>query len=482
MSERVSRRSFNLRKTATGVDFQIPINFEETFKDAKPPVIPPLIKSICEEIISRIATRQLSILPGPLSTLFSNADALAGNLRRTAEVDEVIKLLHSSNKGISEKQRMVKRKADLEPYQTSVITRAMFRYIELSSDGLALTIEFPANGYLILGPPPSKNDGKPDVKSYTRSLDSFISKALSKNPIKRDIFCYFMQFLSQLYQLMGDGYRSEPALCGMTRYLLASRFANDLINLHCTECSKEIKDGHRGCKACSYVTANLKPPYRPRVINILLEYVPMSYWKDMLTTPRGGFMGRGGITTKLDDLKFVTALKLASDSGDTGKKKNPIEPLRRNPKTAQKLASHGSTENNGIDLQNVEGPRENSVEKTRKQTETEEVRRSEIEGNADQEVVRKSNIKSMNVGGRERAAASKNGSLASPVFSRKNISMNLTRSNLFITPKSSNLNVPSCRKHKKKEKGQKKEIAVAKSAAQKKRFPKKVSNKKKGFQ
>lgn len=349
MSESTGRRSLALRKTATGVDFQIPVNFEETLKGVKPPIIPPLFRSVCEEILARIASRQLSILPAPLSALFSNADAMAGNLLWTAQIDEVIKLLHFEKKGLNEKQRILKRKADLEPHQTSVITRAMFRYIELCSDGIDLTVEFPVYGYLVLGPP-LHNEGKPDLRSYIRSLDSFFRAALRKNPIKRDIFCYLMHFLSQIYQLMSDSYRSEPALCGMTRYLLASRFGEELISLHCTECESRIKEDHKGCRVCSYIPTHIQPPYQAQVIDMMLEYIPHSYWREKLNDPRGGLVERSGTATKMDDFNSIIQARKVSSVGDLPHVKATPEKGRKTSKMDRKFLFVGSSRNNGVSL------------------------------------------------------------------------------------------------------------------------------------
>ncbi|KAL5964129.1 hypothetical protein TSMEX_008074 [Taenia solium] len=349
VSEPRGRRSFALRKTATGVDFPIPVNFEETLKGVKPPLIPPLFRSVCEEILARIASRQLSILPAPLSTLFSNADAMAGNLLWTAQIDEVINLLHFEKKDLSERQRILKRKEDLESHQTSVITRAMFRYIKLCSGGIDLTVEFPAYGYLVLGPP-SHNEGKPDLKPYIRSLDSFIRAALRKNPIKRDIFCYFMHFLSQIYQLMGDSYRSEPALCGMTRYLLANRFGEELISLRCTECGSRIEEDHKDCRVCSYIPTHIKPPYQTRVIDMMLEYIPHSFWREKLNDPRGGLAERSGTVTKIDDLNYTTQARKISSVGDLPHVKATPEKGKKTSKMGRKFPFVGSSRNNGASL------------------------------------------------------------------------------------------------------------------------------------
>ncbi|KAH9281847.1 hypothetical protein ECG_05585 [Echinococcus granulosus] len=349
MSESTARRSFSLRKTATGVDFPIPVNFEETLKGVKPPIIPPLFRSVCEEILARIASRQLSILPAPLSTLFVNADAIAGNLLWTARIDEVIKLLHFEKKGLSEKQRILKRKADLEPHQTSVITRAMFRYIELCSEGIDLTVNFPAYGYLVLGPPP-QSEGKPDIKSYIRSLDSFIRAALEKNPIKRDIFCYFMHFMSQIYQLMGDSYRSQPALCGMTRYLLANRFGEEMISLYCTECGLRIEESRKGCQVCSDIATHIKPPYRTQVIDMMLEYIPLSYWREKLNDPRRGLVEQRETSTKIEELNFITQARTVSSVGDFPHFKATSDKGRMISKKGQKKSLVGSSGNNGVSL------------------------------------------------------------------------------------------------------------------------------------
>ncbi|KAL5106394.1 hypothetical protein TcWFU_008646 [Taenia crassiceps] len=349
VSEPTGSRSFALRKAAANVDFQIPVNFEETLKGVKPPIIPPLFKSVCEEILARIASRQLSILPAPLSTLFFNADAMAGNLLCSAQIDEVIKLLHFEKKGLSEKQRILKRKADLEPHQTSVITRAMFRYIELCSEGIDLTVEFPACGYLVMGPP-VHNEDKPELRDYIRSLESFIRVALRKSPIKRDIFCYFMHFLSQIYQLMSDSYRSEPALCGMTRYLLANRFGEELISLRCTECGSKIEENHKGCRVCSYIPTHINPPYQTRVIDMMLEYIPHSYWREKLDDPRAGLVERSGTVTKIDDLNHITQTRKVSSVGDLPHVKTTLEKEKKTSKIDKKIPFVGSSKNNGVSL------------------------------------------------------------------------------------------------------------------------------------
>lgn len=358
------------------MDFQVPIIFEDVFKGIKTPIIPPLIRSICEELIARVASRQLSILPSPLSTLFFNADAMAGDLRRSAEIDDVIKLLHFGRKDLTDKQRMAQRARDLEPYQTSVITRALFHYIELCSDGIDLTVDFPAFGYIILGPPKMKGDGKPNIKSYNQAIEAFITHSMGRQPIKRDIFCFMMHFLTQIYQLTGDSYRSEPALCGMTRYLLANRFGQELIRLNCTSCHQSIDDDNNGCKVCSYVASSFKPPFRARVIDTMLQYIPLQYWRGTLNISRGSTSHKGVFTTTLEDLKSSFGLKRASNAGESHVES--VTKGRRNSKKSvaaagvagtkaakpsvkpnhTRIQAAGSTENNGEALQNS---REGSV-------------------------------------------------------------------------------------------------------------------------
>ena len=473
MTEPAPKRTLYFRKTATGVDFQVPINFEETLKGVKPPIIPPLIRSVCEEILARIASRQLSILPAPLSTLFFNSDAMGGSLMRSAQIDEVIKLLHFNKKGLSEQQRIIKRKADLEPHRTSIITRAMFRYIEMCSDGIDLAVNFPAYGYLIIGPPPH-HEGKPDIKSYTHSLESFIRTALNQNPIKRDIFCYLMNFLSQIYQLMADSYRSEPALCGMTRYLLAYRFGEEMVTPFCTSCEKSIRDGN-GCEVCSFITTRIKPPYCARIIDMMLQYVPLSYWRDLLNDPRGGFANPRGISTKIDDLKFF-AQRSASGVGDMPHAKAAPEGEATIGKIASKLSSHGSTENNGVSIQKSRSdePRKNEKNKEnesvssrgslRKTNSIEAPRTNLGDGGGAFYVGSRGSVGG--VGGGIISAALRRDSVSSISLSRKPTPSNGTRSTLFTTPpsvsresrestmsqRSSRLNVLTSKSQKKKKK------------------------------
>ncbi|KAM7536743.1 hypothetical protein Aperf_G00000081560 [Anoplocephala perfoliata] len=305
MSDIVKRYTFNLRKTTTSVNFQIPINLEEAFKNVKPPVVPSLFKSVCEEILARIASRQLSILPSPLSVLFFNADSTSENTVRNDEIDDVIKMLHYGKKGAGSKQRALKRSVDLQPYRTSVLIRALFRYVEECSNGIHLNLEIPEFGYLLAGPPPFKADTKPDMRAYTRSVDSFLLMSVKRSPVKRDIFCYLMTFLSQIYQLMRDNYRSEPALCGMTRYILADRFGAEMIDIICTDCNRKIETENEECSTSAFIKTHIKPPYCSQVLDMMLEYVPLSYWREALNNPRRGLADKDKISTRISDLQFI---------------------------------------------------------------------------------------------------------------------------------------------------------------------------------
>ncbi|KAM7536337.1 hypothetical protein Aperf_G00000081517 [Anoplocephala perfoliata] len=305
MSDIVKRYTFDLRKTTTSVNFQIPIKLEEAFKNVKPPVVPSLFKSVCEEILARIASRQLSILPSPLSVLFFNADSMSENTVRNDEIDDVIKMLHYGKKGAGSKQRALKRSVDLQPYRTSVLIRALFRYVEECSNGIHLNLEIPEFGYLLAGPPPFKADSRPDMRAYTRSVDSFLLMPVKRSPVKRDIFCYLMTFLSQIYQLMRDNYRSEPALCGMTRYILADRFGAEMIDIICTDCNRRIETENEECSTSAFIKTHIKPPYCSQVLDMMLEYVPLFYWREALNNPRRGLADKDKISTRISDLQFI---------------------------------------------------------------------------------------------------------------------------------------------------------------------------------
>ena len=104
------------------------------------------------------------------------------------------------------------------------------------------------------------------------------------------------------------------------------------------------------CHVCSFITTRAKPPYCARVIDMMLQYVPPSYWRDLLSDPRGGFAGQRGLSTKIDDLRMFTQ-KVASSVGDMPQVKAAPVGEASIAKVSKKLSSHGSTENNGVSLQ-----------------------------------------------------------------------------------------------------------------------------------
>lgn len=376
MSDTAKRYTFNLRKTTTSATFQIPINIEEAFKNIKPPVVPSLFRSVCEEILARIASRQLSILPSPLSVLFFNADSMSENAVLNAEIDDVIKMLHFGKKGTSGKQRALKRWVDLQPYRTSVLIRALFRYAEDCSDGIHLNLEIPEFGYLLTGPPPLKADTKPDMRAYTRTMDTFLLVSVKRSPVKRDIFCYLMTFLSQIYQLMRNSYRSEPALCGMTRYILANRFGAEMIAIICTDCNTRIEMEDKGCSTCTFIKAHIKPPYYAQVFDMMLEYIPLSYWREALNNPRRGLADKDKISTRISDLQFIVKY---GNQGDNRMSLNAKLSQESADRIVYDMADDNGSDDNRAAIKSQSAPPKNMGSSESRESRQESSRQIEVE-------------------------------------------------------------------------------------------------------
>ncbi|KAL7057539.1 hypothetical protein AAHC03_016694 [Spirometra sp. Aus1] len=306
------RRSFSLRRVGNTFDFAIPINLEEENKGAKPPVIPSVVSLVCEEIQDRVQTRRLSILPAPLNALLFGVDLLEADFIRSAEVDVVLKFFKSDFR-IGGKDSNIRRRQACQGYQNDIILRTLFRYFDICDGGVRLKVDFPLAGFAVLGPPYTKSGDNLDINRYVRAWDALLSITSESDPIRRDIFCYLMQFISSLYDSANDSYRSDAAVCAMTRFAMATKFAPYMLKLQCTTCQSEIEEENAGCADCALVITNLKAPYVVQVIDNVMQYVPLQFWKSMLHSPRQSSLTRPNIKSirseMLAALKTVPNLK-----------------------------------------------------------------------------------------------------------------------------------------------------------------------------
>ncbi|VDL89893.1 unnamed protein product [Schistocephalus solidus] len=301
------RRSFSLRRVGNSFDFAVPINLEEENKGVKPPVIPSVVSLVCEEIQDRIQTRRLSILPAPLNALFYSVDVLEADFMRSAEVDIMLKFFKSDFRVSGGKDSNIKRRQVCQGYQTDIILRTLFRYFDICDGGVRLKVDFPLAGFAVLGPPYTKNGDNLDINRYVRAWDAVLSVTSESDPIRRDIFCYLMQFITSLYDSANDSYRSDAAVCAMTRFAMATKFAPYMLKLQCTTCHSEIEGENEGCADCALVITNLKAPYVVQVVDNMIQYVPLQFWKSMLHSPRNSSLTRPNL--KSIRAEILAALK-----------------------------------------------------------------------------------------------------------------------------------------------------------------------------
>ncbi|VDN26970.1 unnamed protein product [Dibothriocephalus latus] len=193
----------------------------------------------------------MSILPTPLNTLLFSVDALEADLMRSSEVDLVLKFFKNDLRLGGGKESNIRRRQACQGYQSGIILRSLFRYFEICDGGVKLKVDFPLAGFAVLGPPYTKNGDNLDINRYIRAWDSLLSVTTESDPIRRDIFCYLMQFIVSIYDSANDSYRSDAHVCAMTRFSMATKFAPYMLKLQCSTCQNEIEEDNEDCADCA---------------------------------------------------------------------------------------------------------------------------------------------------------------------------------------------------------------------------------------
>lgn len=245
------------------------------------PVIPSTLKACTDELIRRIQSGTLQILPFTLSIL--NSYLVETQKSNKEEIEHLINRLEESKTNTTKIQNKTKQITECITQPTHIVLAGWIQYLQKNS---SVTLTYPENGWIILAP--SYLQSKTFNQSrYLDEVNVCLNKIQSKSASTTIIFVHTMKTLAHLLKQNTDNFRSQLETQILTQLHLAQIFGPYLIKLKCTECNSEIDQSTiTHCNMCNFVDKYLAKPYTVHIVDRLLKYVAPDFWDDLLNNKK----------------------------------------------------------------------------------------------------------------------------------------------------------------------------------------------------
>ncbi|CAL8075803.1 unnamed protein product [Calicophoron daubneyi] len=264
--------------------------------------------------------------------VFSAADI---RQQKVAEVQELLDALGADRKHTSFIQEDARRMAECATLSTQKIFAAFWEFLSRCQQSLAAKLDYPESAWVIMGPAYLNGFETIDEAHYSKEVSQLLDKLYEQSPVKRDMLCYIMSVLTEITQTAIELCRDRPALGYLARYQIAHLFGPILFSVCCESCKSVISETAKSCDYCSTVSRLLQKPYAADVLDRLLRYLPVEFWKNsMISVQRP----TGARVDKAQIHRGILNMFCKDGPADKGKAKAPPSPVKGKqtaPTTAQ---------------------------------------------------------------------------------------------------------------------------------------------------
>lgn len=267
--------------------FPAVFNLLKKFEGKKPPVVPWSFELLTTEIQERIDANIVNIMPSTMYCLLHHT-ILALYDEKNVRLQELLSMAISEKKPTDERMKMIQRIDVCGKFTTSEILASLFEVYKRCEGGIHFTFQYPIDAWIIIGPPRAMTEWNNNTSRVCKDLDIALSDFCKEDPIRKDFFCFNMQFLSLLVQKAIDDNRSKSIIAQQICRIISLLLANRLIKVQCSACQSYLRTKKRSttCNSCSDVFKFCQNDIVENCMQCLLQYVPSVFWINAMSNPR----------------------------------------------------------------------------------------------------------------------------------------------------------------------------------------------------
>ncbi|KAF8568870.1 hypothetical protein P879_02297 [Paragonimus westermani] len=258
------------------------IDITVKYKHLKSPAVPSCLSICGDEILARVRSGQLRMVPSCWSSMVQNASQLRNN--KMDEVQDLLDILSVEKRQAVDSRDESHRMPEYIVIPTHKIFAALWEFLIQCQQSLCTRLIYPASGWIIMGPMYSDNFDNVHDAHYVKEVRQFVESLRDHAPIRKDMLCYIMSILTELVRDVVDHCRDEPAWASLVRYHIAHQFGPILFKLQCEKCKVVVTEQARTCDYCTVITHYLQRPFLVDITDRLLRHTSVEFWKSVMTT------------------------------------------------------------------------------------------------------------------------------------------------------------------------------------------------------
>ncbi|KAF6772684.1 hypothetical protein AHF37_08143 [Paragonimus kellicotti] len=258
------------------------IDITVKYKHLKSPAVPSCLSICGDEILARVRSGQLRMVPSCWSSMVQNASQLRDY--KSDDVQDLLDTLSVEKRQATVDQDESHRMPEYMVIPTHKIFAALWEFLIQCQQSLCTRLIYPAAGWIIMGPTYSDDFDYVHDAHYVKEVRQFVESLRDHAPIRKDMLCYIMRILTELVHDVVDHCRDEPAWASLVRYHIAYQFGPILFKLQCEKCKVVVTEQARTCDYCTVITYFLQKPFLVDVIDRLLRHTSVEFWKNAMTT------------------------------------------------------------------------------------------------------------------------------------------------------------------------------------------------------